>query len=580
VAVRVASSSIANGGEFVANRARLLQLRRAGLVALAAWPAFAVLDWFIVSFVQPGRFGFHLALRVLGLFLLGIAVAVIHGRRTLSPRLLVLVETFICTSLSTLVSVQCLEFRGIASPLSLGVVTILLFRSAMLSDHIKRAAIPVLGTSLAYPIVLLLLATISPSLRAQFADAQDLGTFLLNTGFIFAAAAITLIGGHAVWTLRREVSETRSLGRYQLKELVGQGGMGEVWSAYHVALRRNVAVKILRPDSNTDDMAIQRFEREARATAELNHPNTVRVYDYGVTEDGLWYYAMELLEGEDLGSVLKRGPVEPARAADLLLQASRALAEAHRRGIVHRDIKPANLFLCTLGGDADFVKVLDFGLAKLAEGGSSAHLTQTGMAVGTPSYVSPEVVLGHHADARSDVYALGAVLYALIAGRPPFAGDDMRSVLLAHLRDAPIPPSRVLGRPIPAALESIIMRCLEKDPNLRYADAGQLAEALMHWRSAPQVETPTPAAEAPSLQIEAPPPRRHRRLREPAGEHRHPSPRERSHIDAPAPAPALAPSPVLEPLYDETPAPTFLGETDWEDYLDGQSTVAEHDSMA
>lgn len=527
-----------------------MQLRRAGLIALAAWPSFAILDWFIVSYIAPGALGFHLALRVLGLCLLGLAVAVIHSRRHLSARMLIAVETFICTSLSALISVQCLEFRGITSPLALGVVTILLFRGAMLSDHAKRSLVPVMFTALAYPVVLLALSRTSPFIRTQFADPQLFATFLLNVGFIMAAAAITLVGGHAVWSLRREVSQTRSLGRYQLKERIGQGGMGEVWSAYHVALRRNVAVKILKPDAN-DDMAVTRFEREARATAELNHPNTVRVYDYGVTEDGLWYYAMELLQGKDLGVLLKEGPVDAMRSAGLVVQASLALAEAHKRGIIHRDIKPANLFLCNLDGCADFIKVLDFGLAKLAEGAGNSQLTQVGMAVGTPSYVSPEVVMGQPADRRSDVYALGAVLYALVTGRPPFCGDDMRSVLLAHLRDTPRLPSEALGKPVPRRLESIIMRCLQKEPDRRFASASELAEALSECRQ----ETSLPA------------PRRHRRLEAPVSD-------VHVHTTCPPERRAATPSPRVvvahAPMRDE-PAPTYIGEADWDDFIDAFS---------
>ncbi|MBT8494601.1 MAG: serine/threonine protein kinase, partial [Deltaproteobacteria bacterium] len=254
------------------------------------------------------------------------------------------------------------------------------------------------------------------------------------------------------------------------------------------------------------------------------------------------YYAMELLEGEDLSSLLKRGPVDPMRAADLIAQASRALAEAHKRGIVHRDIKPANLFLCTLGGDADFIKVLDFGLAKLAERANQSQLTQAGMAVGTPSWVSPEVVMGRPADARADVYALGAVLYALVTGGPPFAGEDMRAILMAHLRQTPTRPSERLGRQLPAALETIIMRALDKEPADRYADAAALGEALAAFLRDPQ----SAARQKP---------RHHRRLRTPSKNDVH------SHTTRP-PERRQAYQPM-----GEVHAPTYIGEADWDDYL-------------
>src|SRR5690606_19918974 len=202
---------------------------------------------------------------------------------------------------------------------------------------------------------------LSAELAAQFTDPMALASFVLSQVFLLAAAALVLVGGHMIWALRRQVFETRSLGRYTLKHRLGAGGMGEVWAAHHRALRRDVAVKILKPETRGEPGAVARFEREVRATAELVHPPTVRVFDYGVTEDGLWYYAMELLDGDDLHALVSReGPLEPARAARLIWQAAKALGEAHARGIVHRDVKPENLFVTRIGGEGEFVKVLDF----------------------------------------------------------------------------------------------------------------------------------------------------------------------------------------------------------------------------
>src|SRR5262249_47318354 len=227
--------------------------------------------------------------------------------------------------------------------------------------------------------------------------------------FFIAATAVFLVsGGHRVYLLNRQIFEARNIGRYRLVRKLGAGGMGEVWSAYHAALKRNVAIKILRPDADAGEDRVARFVREVRALSELSHPNTVRVFDYGVTEDGLWYYVMEKLDGIDLErSVEEGGPFPPERAVHVVWQASRALAEAHGRGIVHRDIKPANLFLTDLGGEKDFVKVLDFGIAKLIgdAGAGDATLTRTGWVAGTPAFMSPEVASGRPADARADVYA-------------------------------------------------------------------------------------------------------------------------------------------------------------------------------
>ncbi len=463
----------------------VLRLRRACAVGVVAWPAFAVVDWFIVTFVHPGRLWFYLLLRAIGLLPLLLAVVICYGRRLPSPAAVRWVEAGGATVLSYLVSLSSIEYGGLTSPLVLGVVIILLARAAIIADRWQRAIVPIGFIAFAHPLAMASLAAFDPRVAAQFHDGAALASFVLNEMFLSAAAALTLVGGHMIWSLRRQVFETRSLGRYRLKQRIGQGGMGEVWAAHHHALRRDVAVKILRPETRGDPAAIARFEREVRATAELVHPNTVRVFDYGVTEDGLWYYAMELLDGRDLFSIVSReGPMEPARAARLMWQAAKAVAEAHARGIVHRDLKPENLFVTSIGGEGEFIKVLDFGLAKLARGERQHHtqaqpaLTGEGWAVGTPKWASPEVVSGNEADPRSDVYGLGTVLYYLLAGAPPFDYPDIGKILLAHVREEVTPPSRRVTHAIPAAIESVTLRCMAKEAAQRYRNAGELAAAL------------------------------------------------------------------------------------------------------
>ena len=383
--------------------------------------------------------------------------------------------------LSVLISISCIEDGGIVSPLVLGVLLLLLARAAIIADRWQRAILPIGLITLAHPATLAVMALWMPRLAAQFHQAQALAGFALNEVFIVAAAALTLVGGHMIWALRRQVFETRSLGRYRLKRRIGAGGMGEVWAAHHHALRRDVAVKILRPESSGNPSAVARFEREVRATAELVHPHTVRVFDYGVTEDGLWYYAMELLSGADLGALVTReGPLPPARAALFLWQAAKALAEAHGRGIVHRDLKPENLFVTRVGAEGEFIKVLDFGLAKLAQGERSLSLTEQGWTVGTPRWASPEMAVGDPAGPASDVYGLGAVLYFALTGTSPFEYDDLGKMLRAHVHEVPALPSVRLGSPVPPELEAVVMRCLAKEPEARYADATALARALEH----------------------------------------------------------------------------------------------------
>jgi serine/threonine-protein kinase len=312
----------------------------------------------------------------------------------------------------------------------------------------------------------------------QLHDRQAVGLFFLNQLFVFGTAAIMVVGGHKVWALRRGVYEARSLGRYRLLRPIGRGGMGEVWVARHNALRRNVAIKILRPDK-VDPTSRARFEREVRATTELSHPNTVRIFDYGVTDDGLCYYAMEFLHGEDLESILRReGPLPPERAAHLVLQACEALAEAHQCNIVHRDIKPQNLFVTNAGRERDLVKLLDFGLALVTRPEEESALTETGWVVGTPAYVAPELLTGKTADTRSDVYALGAVLYRVLCGAAPLQDQNAQAMMVARMNEDPPPPSELLGRSLPTSLERIVMRCLLRRPEDRYASATDLADDL------------------------------------------------------------------------------------------------------
>jgi tRNA A-37 threonylcarbamoyl transferase component Bud32 len=457
----------------------VLRLRKVAGVGLVAWPLFGLVDWFIVTFVQSGRLWFYWTLRGIGLVLIACAALRIFARPPPSPRMLRFLDTLVFTGASALISVSCLEFNGIASPLAMGVITVLVCRSAILSDHWRQGLLPAGLVALAHPAALAALAFFSPKVARQFTDPFLVTSFILNLLFIFGAAVITVAGGHAVWALRRRVFEARSLGRYRLKRRIGRGSMGEVWSAHHRNLKRDVAVKILRSDRVQDELVQARFEREIQATAGLMHPNTVRLFDYGVTDDGVCYFAMELLEGRDLGAIISReGRLPPGRAVHLIRQASLALAEAHALGVVHRDLKPANLFVTSAAGEVDLLKVLDFGLAKVGPSERRPSLTNEGWAVGTPHYISPEVLQGRAADPGSDIYALGAILYYLLAGRPPFDSEDLHEVMSAHLHQEPQPIEDLVEDPLPPKLGQIVTRCLKKDPTARYGSAMELATAL------------------------------------------------------------------------------------------------------
>lgn len=282
-----------------------------------------------------------------------------------------------------------------------------------------------------------------------------------------------------VYRLERDVRRARELGQYMLEEKLGEGGMGIVYRARHALLKRPVAIKFLAA-SRAGEHGIARFEREVQITARLAHPSTITIYDYGRTPEGDFFYAMELLDGMDLATLVERhGPQPPARVARVLEAICRSLAEAHEQDLVHRDIKPANVFLCReLGGQPDFVKVLDFGLVREVRD-DRPSVTREGTLTGTPMYMAPEILISsERTSARSDLYAVGAVGYALLAGRELFEAKSVVEVLAAQLHEQPAPPSKQLGRALPAELEQLVLQCLEKDPARRPTSARAMADRL------------------------------------------------------------------------------------------------------
>jgi serine/threonine-protein kinase len=318
----------------------------------------------------------------------------------------------------------------------------------------------------------LLQSAVEPRLLVIF-----LSMMVIDVGL---ASVIAVFGAHRLETLRTAAAEARKLGQYQLKQLLGAGGMGEVYLAEHQFLRRPCALKLIRPERAGDPTSLRRFEHEVQVTATLTHPNTIEIFDYGHAADGTFYYVMEYLPGPNLEQLVHRhGPLPPERAIHLLRQVCGSLAEAHAIGLIHRDIKPSNIIACRRGGRDDVAKLLDFGLATghgLGEGGSK--LTQEGALTGTPAYMSPEQAAGREAvDGRSDIYSLGAVAYFLLTGQPPFLRPTAVQTLAAHLGEAVVPPSRL--RPgLPAGLEAVALKCLEKDPAQRFPNVAALDQAL------------------------------------------------------------------------------------------------------
>jgi hypothetical protein len=278
---------------------------------------------------------------------------------------------------------------------------------------------------------------------------------------------------------RRAALEAKRLGQYILEDRLGSGGMGAVYRAHHAMLRRPTAVKLIDPDKTTD-VSIARFEREVQLTSQLNHPNTIAIYDYGRTPEGVFYYAMELLDGLTLQTLVERfGPQHPSRVVNIMEQVCGSLIEAHAAGLIHRDIKPANIMINRRGGICDFVKLLDFGLVKALDGPRQSTVTVAPGLTGTPLYMSPEAIdKAWTVDARSDIYALGAVGYFLLTGKPVFEGDNIVEICMRHVDTPPVPPSVRLGRPVPPELEAIILRCLAKSPADRPQSALELRRLL------------------------------------------------------------------------------------------------------
>lgn len=295
---------------------------------------------------------------------------------------------------------------------------------------------------------------------------------LASVGIVLSTVVISRIGSEA----DAAIAKARRLGQYTLEEKIGEGGMGEVYRARHAMLRRPTAIKLLRGARATErDLA--RFEQEVQITSQLTHPNTVAIYDYGHTPEGVFYYVMEYLPGVSIERMVELdGPLPPARAIYLLTQICGSLAEAHAAGLVHRDIKPANVIVCERGGLYDVAKVLDFGIARDMQGQATAT---DGAVAGTPMFMSPEALRGGRAvDARSDIYSLGATAYFMLCGRNLFEGGSPVEVAAQQLRDMPPTPSERLATPIPADLEALIMRCLSKVPEERPASVEALAAAL------------------------------------------------------------------------------------------------------
>jgi hypothetical protein len=376
-----------------------------------------------------------------------------------------------------------LNMRGQAFGLSWVAVWTVLF-TVVVPTRPRRAVIAAMASVSSVPVVVGLMvasgATWFKPDAVQFFQGLVL-PYLLVVGMAY-------VGSRVVYSMGTEIRRARELGSYLLEEKLGQGGMGEVWRARHRMLARPAAIKLIRPSISKDARpevsgdALRRFEREAQVIARLRSPHTVELFDFGIATNGTFYYVMELLDGLDADTLLRRfGPIPPDRAVYLLRQVCHSLSEAESCGLVHRDIKPANIFLCRYGEEYDFVKVLDFGLVKAFDepADQGSPLTRENLVQGTPAFIAPEQALGRSTlDGRVDIYATGCVAYWLLTGQLVFTAETSMGLLMHHIHTPPLPPSARSELPIPPALDRLVVSCLAKDPVDRPQSAKELSLRL------------------------------------------------------------------------------------------------------
>src|SRR6267378_502432 len=347
----------------------------------------------------------------------------------------------------------------------------------------RRAVVAALATVSSVPVIIGV--TTAAGITSFRIDPVQ---FFLGLVFPYLlVVGMAYVGARVVYQRGTEVKRAREVGSYRLEEKLGEGGMGEIWRARHRMLPRPAAIKLIRPSFAGDARggvsaeAISRFEREAQVIARLRSPHTVELFDFGVADDGAFYYVMELLDGLDADSLLRRfGPIPPERAIYLLRQVCHSLSEAQSCGLVHRDIKPANIFLCRYGEEYDFVKVLDFGIVRAIRDSadtSPVH-TRENAVQGTPAFIAPEQAMGTDLDGRADIYATGCVAYWLLTGQFVFTAETPMGLLMQHAQAPPAPPSARTQQSIPAALDDLVLSCLAKDPARRPQSAKELSLRL------------------------------------------------------------------------------------------------------
>ena len=408
--------------------------------------------------------------------LVALAIWVRCRRTQMSPSTLLILDagfTIAICIFYTLLGFTATASLGVGFTVLLGMTYTLVGRSILVPSAFTRTLW--ISCAGATPAVIYFVTDGAPK-----GSGESPSIFILFATMWCAFAAFTAAANsRQLYGLRARIREIGKLGQYTLEEKLGEGGMGVVHRATHAMLRRPAAIKLLLKEraSGKDQ---ERFEREVQLTSRLRHPNTISIFDYGRTADGVFYYVMEYLDGLDLDRLVKAvGPIEPARTIHILVQVAGALAEAHALGLIHRDIKPANIVLTERVDEPDVVKVVDFGLVRAIESENTESVAAN-VVTGTPMYLSPEAISSPATiDGRADIYAVGAVAYFLVTGQHVFEAGTVLELCSKHLVMEPVPPSVRLGKALPADLEAIILKCLAKERSARFADAVTLRAALL-----------------------------------------------------------------------------------------------------
>ena len=442
----------------------ILRARSLIVVACTLWLIVGLgLDLFTHSILGTGSLWFVVIVRFVTTAFHVVMIVPLFRSPLPSPKVasFLIVSVFPVTAFSLML--MATHMGGLTSPYVTAVFVVLMGQAIASPGPWQRGLWWASLSGFSYPIGLVVATRFDPELAAQLSDTSSLTTFAVYSAVLLVGVIVVVWGGHVMWSLRQSVFESRKLGRYRLLKRIGQGGMGEVWRAEDRALRRNVALKILSPEHGRKPSRVARFEREIQATAAITHPNVVRIHDWGVTDDGVWYYAMDLLEGLDLSTLVKRcGVVPPALAIYLFVPAARGLAEAHRHGIVHRDVKPGNMFVIAPEREPIRIELLDFGIARV---GDEAELTVAGAVMGTPGFMAPETIAGAPGNIRADIYSLAAALYYALSGKTP--------------RDTKHAPISSAAPGISLKLDDVLARALDPEPSRRQIDADELAEELV-----------------------------------------------------------------------------------------------------